>query len=158
MGKRKKIIVAIESVLIAITLCFIFQNSILSKQQSSSQSGQVYSSFIQIFDAIFGQGVITQHVFRKMAHAVEFFVLGVEVYLLYYTLVGLKLKRLFEILCIGLIVGLVDESIQVFSNRGAQVLDVWIDFAGYLLGVVICLGCVLVVKSIIKRRNKKHTT
>ena len=155
MSKRKKILIVSQSILIALTLWFIFKNSILSKQQSSEQSGSVFFAFQYIFDAIFGAGVITPSVFRKMAHAIEFALLGFQVYLLYYTLMGFKIKRLFEVLCLGLIVGIIDESIQILSNRGAQVSDVWIDFGGYALGVGVSMLSMFIVNFIIKKRRAK---
>jgi VanZ family protein len=38
-------------------------------------------------------------------------------------------------LFIGFISAVMDETIQIFSSRGSQVIDVWFDFFGLLLGM-----------------------
>ena len=58
----------------------------------------------------------------------------------------------------GVLPALCDETLQLTSaGRAAQVGDVWLDWAGYLCGLVFCLFCAkTVVKSVKKRYDKKQ--
>ena len=73
---------------------------------------------------------------RKWAHFVEFFVLGVFVYLIFrQTVVRHKILVAF-VLCV--LVGVMDESIQCFiDGRTSQFSDVLIDSFGSFVGIVI---------------------
>jgi VanZ family protein len=46
-----------------------------------------------------------------------------------------------------------DETIQIFSNRGSSVRDVWIDVFGYVAGAVIVAAICLLIAYF----NKKKT-
>lgn len=152
MSKTRKAIVIILSLLIAGTLAFIWGNSMASTENSEEASSGVFSVFSPLFDSVFGTGVITEKFFRKMAHFGEFFVLGVEIHLLALTLKGLNIKPFLLSLPVGFAVGGIDEIIQIFSNRGAAVKDVFIDFAGFALAFT-----VFAVAALIKRGKEKKT-
>lgn len=48
----------------------------------------------------------------------------------------------------GLITALMDETIQLFSaGRSSQVTDVWIDFAGCVVGIVVCTAICTIANS-----------
>ena len=49
-----------------------------------------------------------------------------------------------------------DETIQIFSNRGSQLQDVWLDFAGFSTGLFL----VLLVRAILcyRQKSKKQST
>ena len=63
-------------------------------------------------------------------------------------------KRLTTALVWGLCLfaALVDETIQIFSGRGSQIPDVWLDGAGALSGLALSLGLSSLKKWISKRR------
>ena len=84
MQKAKKIKIIITSLLLGCTLLFIFVNSCLSKQTSGNESGALFELVKPIFDFIFGKGVITHQIFRKLAHFSEFALLGLEINYLYF--------------------------------------------------------------------------
>lgn len=149
---KKKIFTVILSITIGLTLAFIFSNSIPSKAESSEVSGGVYEFFAPFFDFIFGEGVITHGLFRKFAHMGEFFILGVQVFLLNLNLFGLKISKLLLFLPIGLLVGGLDEGIQVLSNRGASFVDVLIDFSGFTISFLIFF-----IIALIKRKKPNRT-
>lgn len=153
MEKSKKIKVIISAVLLALTLVFIWGNSCLSQDVSGSESGGLYNLFSPIFNFIFGEGVITHAVFRKLAHFSEFLLLGLEVNYLYYNLFGAKKEKLAEIISAGLFVAVIDETIQIFSGRGPAVVDVLIDYSGYLTATALFF-CVLLVVMQVKNRKK----
>ena len=154
MDKVKKIKIIILSVLIALTLAFIWGNSCLSTSASSSESKEVYGAFNSILDFLFGQGVITHSIFRKLMHFGEFSLLGLEINLLFISLFGIKVEKILHACSLGLLIAVIDESIQILSNRGPAVIDVLIDLAGYIVATLILFIVIAVVK-IIKNRKQK---
>jgi len=127
--KRKILIV-----LIILTLLFIWGQSALSVAESAAQSQTVTSTVVQpIQQAVTGKATVTDTTVRKMAHVLEFSLLGFEMALLF----AASWKRMFFALNLGLLAALIDETIQIFSGRGDQISDVWLDFSGVLVGVAI---------------------
>ena len=91
-----------------------------------------------------GLTAIDKDVVRKIAHVVEFFLLSIL------TSIFWKRKPIRN-LYTGLIVALLDETIQVFTGRGALVTDIWIDMIGVGIGTVI----VATVEALKRRQNKR---
>lgn len=150
MSKKKRLGIIVLSILTVLTLAFIFGNSMANKSQSSEISSGVYDVFKPFFDRIFGENVITHAVIRKLAHMGEFFILGIEVCSLFILIFINTIKSFLLSLPIGLIVGIIDETIQIFSNRGASIIDVLIDYSGYMI-----LWIIYFVICIIVNANKK---
>lgn len=73
---------------------------------------------------------LTHNGVRKIAHVVEFSILAVLLVLCWR---GSVTKGFFT----GFAAAFLDESIQMFSDRGAQIVDVWIDLIGVAFGVLI---------------------
>lgn len=123
-------------VFITLTLCFIWGNSLLPANLSGAISGWVKECLNAIFNGI-GAGISGDGVLRKVAHASEFALLGIELSILLRRI----FKRHFSLLFLcGLSVALLDETIQLFVNgRAGSVKDIWIDFAGFCVGTTICL-------------------
>ncbi len=141
--KRKRLL----SVLIALTLIFIWGNSILSREMSGAISdglmeilneaafrlglGEDFFTFMADQD---GDGVEepTSHIVRKAAHVTEFAVLTALIWL------RLELqgkRRDLVSFALGAAVGASDEILQLFTHRGSQIKDVFIDACGVLLGL-----------------------
>lgn len=118
--KRKTLIV-----LLILTICFIWSNSVLNREYSSEESNWV----LAIFDVIFGKGVFSGQLVRKMAHFTEFAALGMELF-------GLFRKYPLSVTH-ALFVALSDETIQYFSGRFPSVADVWLDWSGAAFGALI---------------------
>lgn len=154
LSKGRKTGIIICSVLIAATLAFIWGNSAVSKAESAEESGKIYGVFANFFNAIFGAGVITHNIFRKIAHFSEYALFGVEVYALISLTLGIKPLVVLSSLQFGLYVAVIDESIQILSERGSLVSDVLLDFCGYAFGAVIFLAVFLIIKTI--KCNKLH--
>ena len=68
---------------------------------------------------------------RKIGHFVEFAILGTEV-ALFVLFFARKLRYGIFSLIFSPLVALFDETIQIFSNRGPSITDVWIDTAGFI--------------------------
>ena len=131
MTKNRKLLV----VLIILTLVFIFGNSILDREKSAQESGWVKQLVEPVLEIVVGEGNVTDHLVRKLAHFSE------------YTLLGLEMMAFFgrptavtHCLCTAFL----DESIQILTGRGPSVIDIWIDLAGGVFG---CLIAWLILRS-----------
>lgn len=162
MSKTRKVLTIILIVLICLTIGFIWSNSMKDKSQSSDQSDGVYNQIVEISTNVLGEKtteniftVVTRLVFRKIAHFTEFFLLGLEFALLYDCIKRIKKLAIVELLSFGLIVASIDEIIQIFSKRGPAVLDVLIDYMGYLTALgCVCFMFYIVLKIKTKRKQK----
>ena len=118
---------------------FIWSNSCRKAVQSAGQSLQVLACFQPLFQALHIPDDIGHVLIRKMAHMSEFFVLGC---LWTAALLWGELRHMgSNLLHAGgfcLITALVDETIQLVTpGRGSLVSDVWIDFAGSCIGILL---------------------
>ena len=129
-SKKKNILIA----LIALTLCFIWGNSLIPASASGAISGWVKDVLSAILGDASISGMSGDGVLRKIAHASEFAVLG----LLLTNLMANKLRQELPLVALcGLSSALVDETIQLFSEgRAGLVKDIWIDMGGFCFGVL----------------------
>ena len=132
-------------ILIILTICLIWGHSAMSRVDSAEESGfilQLVTPFLEIF---LGKGNVTDHIVRKLAHFTEYFVLGVELSALAFPREVFQESPLWKNLIrkginvagIGLFIALIDETIQIFSQRGPQVADIWLDGSGVLAALII---------------------
>lgn len=132
--------------LILLTLAFIFSRSLRDIPDSKEESRQVMSFLLPVLEFFFGAGNVTVNLVRKLAHLVEFGVLGFEV--------GLLTARFrTEPFLFCLVAALTDETIQIFTGRGPQIQDVWLDFAGAVAGILVGAAAMWLWKTI--RKSKK---
>lgn len=127
------------TVLLILTLSFIWGNSLLSRDTSTSESLfilRVVTPFLELF---MGQGNVTEHFVRKLAHFCEFAALGAELLLLFDIRCQCLRQPLLLSVSHGLFAALADETIQLFSGRSSQVSDVLLDTAGALSGALLVL-------------------
>ncbi len=133
MIKFKKAFYIVASVL---TICFIFYNSMQNGTTSTQASNtflQLLNSFLALFNSSFS---LTSHFVRKLAHFLEFFLLGFFLTNSFLAFSN-KIKHFFGYtLFLSLIVPVLDEYIQLFSyGRSSQVSDVLLDFLSALCGI-----------------------
>jgi len=129
---KNKIIFRVLTILVTL---FIFSNSLKTAQVSSAESG----TFVDILRAILGwigkdadYGTL-QNIVRKTAHLAEFALQGC---LLLGCFSGRIRDRLIYVLFFGLLTSCTDEFLQLFfEGRGSQIQDVFIDFAGTVVGL-----------------------
>ena len=147
--KKRRIALLIAIVL---TLAFIWGNSLLNREQSSDESAWVLQLVSPVLELFVGKGRVTEHLVRKLAHFAEFALLGFE---LLFWFSGVREKRkemLLLAMAHGLFAALTDETIQLFSARGSQVQDVWLDFAGATTGAL----AALLITVLIRKKETKH--
>ena len=129
--KKRKLRLFLRLLLIA-TLCFIWGNSLLSRDDSAALS-QGFTAWLRSI------GVpVTEHFVRKLAHFCEFGLLGVELALLFWLRSGLGLREICISAVLALAAAVTDETIQIFTSRGSQLTDVLLDFAGAVTGILLC--------------------
>ena len=141
--KKRRIALLIAIVL---TLAFIWGNSLLNREQSSDESAWVLQLVTPVLELFVGKGRVTEHLVRKLAHFAEFALLGFE---LLFWFSGVREKRkdmLLLAMAHSLFAALTDETIQLFSARGSQVQDVWLDFAGATTGAAFALLIISLVR------------
>ena len=143
---------------IIFTLGFIFSNSTVSKTISAGQSSAIVEQIKPIVDPEDKIPADTfQHYVRKSAHFAEYLLLGFEFFALLILLRGNFSWKLPCALLFPLISALVDETLQVFSERGSGVIDVWLDFAGALAGYAACALVFLIFYTFSVKISKKRT-
>ncbi len=130
-------------VLTIIWIIVIFLFSSQSGSTSSDTSHGFVNSLVNIYEKVSGKDVDNElivkklnHPVRKTAHFVEFFILGVLVFLFINTF-DINKKIIISIL-FCFIIACCDEFHQMFSiNRGPGVIDVLIDTFGGVTAIVI---------------------
>ena len=142
--KRKTQLRLLFRLLLVVTLCVIWSNSLLGKEESASLSGGI-TAWLN------GIGIpVTDHIVRKTAHFCEFGLLGCELMLLFWLRSGMHFQNACNAAFAALLAAVADETIQIFSGRGSQVQDVVLDFSGALTGILLVS---LVMKLAEKRKN-----
>ncbi|MCM1462587.1 MAG: VanZ family protein [Bacteroides sp.] len=149
--------------LIASVLGFIWVNSMLPMSVSGGFSA-IFSKILiklaklPLFAELLGHvdptrlAKLADLAVRKIAHATEFGVLGIALAAFYRRRLRSKLPLL---AFAGLFAAAVDETIQLFSaGRTSQLVDVWIDFAGFTLGVALVALIVVIRRKKQTRRGK----
>lgn len=132
MDKKRKAYSTALAVLCALTAIFIWSNSLFSREGSQGQSRAVMEALEPVIEFVTGQDVDPEddHFVRKLAHFLEFGLLGAELTLLAYLRKRLSLQSLCNCLSVGLAVAVTDEALQLLSDRGSQVQDVLLDLCG----------------------------
>ena len=149
--KRKNTILTVIWGLITLgILCFIFSNSLKNGEESAEQS----SWFVDVFRAIFDpqhnlEDGVAITIVRKLAHFTEFAALGFSLSALLFVIDRPSVKNavILPVFCC-LLAATTDEFIQSFTGRTSTARDVFIDFAGAVVGI-------LLVKLFVKIRSRK---
>lgn len=156
----KKRAVIVLSILIVLTLCFIFGNSLKGPEASKEQSDSVGEVIRPIIDP---DEKLTDEEFsffvRKSGHFVEYAALGIECAMLAFILCEkLTLAGVLYSALGCLFTADIDEFIQSFTERGSKVADVLLDFGGAITGIAIGFALAYAVRYIYRRKKDKRTT
>ncbi len=166
LSKKYLIWTIIVSVLALAINVYIIVHSCLNASQSSDASKGVVDMMENVVNTI-APGTVTPSNYDSFAtfirkafgHFGLFMVSGlltsISIYLICHPLKGSKYWMLISIsLEFGLLLALITETIQLnVPGRSGELLDVLIDFAGYLLGFLIIF---LILFLIIRKQIKKH--
>ena len=153
--RKRKVISFILICLIIMTLAFIWGNSLDNQIESSHKSMKVLEWITPVLEWFVGADKVTEHLVRKLGHFTEFSLLGAEMAGLLIARGRLRLQGFVNCLFVGLSVAVIDETIQIFSQRGSQVQDVLLDFAGAFFGLLL----IIVIHQIVRafRKHKRHS-
>jgi VanZ family protein len=154
INKSRKGWIVVACLLIAVTLGFIWENSIKSRSESQLLSLSVLQWIRPFLGAIFSPENVTDHLLRKLAHFAEFGLLGAELIWLTHLLRKLRLQTVLICLFAGLSAAAMDETIQIFSARGSQAIDVLLDFGGVIMGTSVTLLVIAIITKTRKLRAK----
>lgn len=127
-------------ILFILILAFVWGQSLMPKGTSARESSWLTQNIINPVLKFFGLKSISSALVRKIAHVMEFTALSFVTC----NLVDRKPKNIPKVVLIGFIIAFLDETIQVFSSRGPQIQDVWIDLIGVAIGTL--LGFLLLRK------------
>ena len=154
--KKNKLLRILLIVLIICTVAFIWSQSCLGKTASSSQSGWVREFLQNMVDTLGLRIQIEELVVRKLAHFLEFFVLGLEVTL--YGIIGGKPDRNDVLWMPGTVflIAFADETIQIFSKRGPAIADVWLDIAGGVTAMLLVFALYYLISACKRTGGKRR--
>ena len=139
----------ILTVLIVLTLAFIWGNSLVPAGESSQISGWATKYLYGPLNLIFGSFVtVDEHFVRKLAHFSEYTVLGMELLARFWP-GHIRSAALF-----GLAAAVIDEGLQGLSDRSPQLSDVLLDFSGVLFGMALLMAVIKATKQSAMRRNE----
>lgn len=155
--KRKFFTIALCGVIV-LTVLFIFSQSLLGVSASQKESGSVLKAVSPVLEVFVGRGNVTDHLVRKLAHFTEFFTLGAELSALLWVRGAVGAQCYFNGLFAGVAVALCDETVQLFTGRGSQVQDVWLDIFGAVCGLLFVALLRALVTAIKTRRPKRQKT
>ncbi len=134
-AKKRKINLFLV-LLLVLTLCFIWGNSLLDREDSTEMSAGLLDRLGALF-RLLGLDTEDDRWLRKAAHFAEFAVLGAELAALFFFNRGRGLQSGVNAAFAALLAALADEALQYFSLRSPQVKDVALDFSGALFGVLL---------------------
>lgn len=148
--RAQRIIKILLVAVILLTFSFIFGNSMLDAESSDRQSSAVTDTVVGVLptdkkpadDVALGD---FHYNLRKAAHFAEYGLLGFEI-ALYIAIFAVSIPKTALVSpFIGLTAAFTDETIQIFSGRGASVEDMWLDIFGFLTAsLIVYIGCILV--------------
>ena len=153
-----KIAVRVLSIFfILVITCSIFGFSSQDANKSSSVSGRVAKSLIEIQPKKEKDSLIEkyQHPVRKFAHFTIYTLLGMSIAMCMCTYDMNNKKRILITIIAGALYAISDEIHQMFiPGRSGQVTDVLLDTFGVVIGSLIVIGIVRVVN--VKIRHLKE--
>lgn len=123
-------------VLITATLVFIWTNSMEAPAESSEKSQWVMKLLTPFLEIFVGKGNVTEFLVRKLAHFCEFGLLGCELSLMLILRKRQVLQWYVNVGMFAFLVAALDETIQIFADRGSSLADVWLDTAGAVTGII----------------------
>lgn len=171
MNKEKIILAARILLLLAIagTLAFIFYQSMLPQEESSNVSNNVSDIIEPIIPSDTPAGQKFHENIREWAHFIEFAALGSEValYVVFFlpgksTKLRPKVRFIAYSFVSAPIFALLDETLQIFTERGPEIKDVWIDTLGFVsfatLVYAVYIAAVLIIRRVRSSKESARET
>ena len=144
-------------VLIVATFVFIWTNSMEGPEESNEKSRWVMQLITPFLEIFVGKGNVTGFMVRKLAHFTEFGLLGAELTLMLILRKRKSIQWLVNIASLFFVTAAIDETIQIFADRGSTLLDVWLDAFGAVCGILGVLVIYGVGSRIVNRIRQKRS-
>lgn len=148
LSTKKKLLWVTLVALIIMSMAFIFSQSTLSTEEVSQESnaaGEIVEDILPPDNPVTDE--VTNNM-DKVGHFGEFFILGIFTAFF----VGIFSVKKISAVCASLVfvelVALFDETLQIFTGRFADVIDMWFDVFGFAAASVIVYMFLLAVKCI----------
>lgn len=126
-------------VLTALWVAVIYILSAMSGEVSSAQSKSVWEVLHTIWPDL------THVLLRKIAHGVEYMILGSFALGMFF---NTKSFNVAKPMLFTLLIALGDETLQLYvEGRASEVMDVWMDMGGAIIGILIFWGILALRKS-----------
>jgi len=137
-----------------LTILFIWGNSLMPASISHILSGYARESINLLFHSVGDTTILSNDSgVRKLAHVIEYGVLGLSLTWLVRDRLEIKLAA---VALSGFLISLIDETIQLFSTgRSSEIKDIWIDFSGFMTGMLVVL-CMAGIRKKQERAGVKH--
>lgn len=150
--KRTKFRLTLCVILLVAILAFIWGNSAMPGETSGALSGWVGAILSRIFPFLATENGL--HILRKIAHFSEFAALGMCLSWLFGMIIPHKVRKYVLPLVCGIAAAFIDEIIQIFSpGRFCSLVDVGIDSAGVLTGILLVVFGYAVCRNLQKKRE-----
>lgn len=151
---RKRTATYLLAALACLVLCFIWGNSMLTGEESGAVSGGLREWLISTFPFL---NWLPERLLRKLGHFSEFGLLGF-LSAWFFLLQGQRgVHRAAMPLLFTVLTAVTDETIQSFSQgRSPSVIDVWIDTAGSVAGILLLLLGAKIYTWIRNRKGNNH--
>ena len=134
MTRKQKIFIGCILLIVA----FIWINSSMPVSQSREQSGKFQEILNRFLSQLGLSGDLSVHIVRKIAHVVEYALLGF-VSSLFVVIFYAKIKwyHVWNTVSFVLTVAVLDESIQILSGRGPLISDVLLDMCSAMAAALL---------------------
>ena len=136
-------------IIFCLILAFIWGNSLLSREVSGAISHFVAT----ILGGNREPSEEGHHLVRKLAHFCEFMSLGAVSVLLCREIMPRKGEQALFYAFVGAFVPLTDETLQIFTQRGPSLTDVWIDVGGFTFGCLVIVAVFWITSAWLARRS-----
>lgn len=154
MTAKRKTAVLILIIFLLYNLGFIWGSSLTNKTESHDLGVEMLNFLPSFVKDLFPNLEQLVYIVQKLAHFTEFACLGGLSCGLLAAWGKVNLHPFFHVLAGGFFTAAINETIQIFTDRNALLLDVWLDFAGFTTGMTLVL---LIIRALVQRFKPKKT-
>lgn len=141
-------------IIMMITVLSFFVQSALPPETSSAESDAVSDVIEPIIPSDTPVGEFVHPNIRKIGHFSEFGLLGLEAAIFVFLYTKNQIRATAVAFISAQLIALLDETAQIFSGRGPEITDVWIDIFGFSTLFIITVGAAFLVRAITNRLRK----
>lgn len=129
-------------ILLCLCIAFIWHNSLEEAEVSGDRSFRITQTMNNWFFSELPM-LLAEQIIRKIAHFLEYTLEGILVVSVIWAYELKVCRYVCQAALFGILTALIDETLQLFADgRAALVGDVWIDFFGFLSGLLLGVLCV----------------